>query len=469
MTRFSAAVLCAAAATSTLAAQGRPAPRQLGAPTATSTTTLGSVNHVRALPGGMLLVNDALRRQVLLFDESLGNPTVVADTSAATANAYSGQFAGLIPYRGDSTLFVDPQSLSMMVIDPKGQMGRVLSIPVAQEAIFLAGAQGQPGFDAKGRLLYRGNNFTFGGRGGFRPPTPGQPFQMPAIPDTAPIKRVDLSTRTVDTAGWFKTYSPRPNVVVGENGSVTVTTEINPFPTVDTWAVMPNGDVALVRGRDYHIDWLRADGTTESSAKIPFNWRRLNDEEKVALIDSVKAARARMPGAGTPAAAGQQMAQAFGFGGGGGGGAAPAPTPAAGGGAQTFVIMGGPGMERAGGGGDRGGDRGPQQRGGGGGGPGAFNPTVNFVEPSALPDYLPAFAQNAARADADGTLWIQLSLPTPVGTGALYDVINGKGELVDHVQLPGGRTLVGFAAGGVAILSHRDEAGGFKLERVKVK
>src|SRR5687767_13013239 len=94
-------------------AQQRPAVRQLGATVAKSSEPVTMVMGVRALPGGRLLVNEPMRRRVVMLDSALATLAVVADSTAATANAYSGRMGGLIPYRGDSTLFVDPQSMSM--------------------------------------------------------------------------------------------------------------------------------------------------------------------------------------------------------------------------------------------------------------------------------------------------------------------------------------------------------------------
>src|SRR5204863_1103164 len=64
----------------------------------------------------------------------------------------------------------------------------------------------------------------------------------------------------------------------------------NPMPTVDDWAVLSDGSVALIRGRDYHIDWKRPDGSVASSPKISYDWQRLSDDDKVAVIDSAKKA-----------------------------------------------------------------------------------------------------------------------------------------------------------------------------------
>ena len=37
---------------------------------------------------------------------------------------------------------------------------------------------------------------------------------------------------------------------------------------------------AVVRGHDYHIDWIAPNGATHSTPKLPFDWKRLTDEEK---------------------------------------------------------------------------------------------------------------------------------------------------------------------------------------------
>src|SRR5205823_14651103 len=79
-----------------------------------------------------------------------------------------------------------------------------------------------------------------------------------------------------------------------DNGRVQVTTQMNPLPVVDDWAVVSDGSIAFVRGRDYHIDWVRSDGSRSSSPKMPFEWQRMTDDDKVAFIDSLKAARQRL-------------------------------------------------------------------------------------------------------------------------------------------------------------------------------
>src|SRR5262245_37090770 len=135
--------------------QSQPAIRPLGGVVAKSTIFAGPRLTLRALPGGRVLVNDLGGRKVVMLDSTLSNVTVVADTTSATANAFSGRVGGLIAYRGDSSLFVDPTAMSMLLIDPQGKVGRVLSVPRSQDAMMLSGLQGTPAFDAAGKLVYR--------------------------------------------------------------------------------------------------------------------------------------------------------------------------------------------------------------------------------------------------------------------------------------------------------------------------
>ena len=85
------------------------------------------------------------------------------------------------------------------------------------------------------------------------------------------------------------------------------------------------------------------------------------------------------------------------------------------------------------------------------------------MSPNDLPDYRPPFEINAARPDADGNLWIKTTHREP-SAGSVYDVVNRQGALIDRVQIPAGRQVIGFGKGGVVYMSARDERGSW-LER----
>jgi hypothetical protein len=384
-----------------------------------------------------VLVNDIIGRRVLMFDSTLSLVMVVADTTSATANAYGVRPGGLIAFRGDSTLFVDPASLSMLLIDPNGKIVRVMSAPRAQDIGFLIGGPfGSPGFDPSGKLVYRAPpNFQALAA---RPAANGLP-PLPVPPESAAVVRFDLASRKLDTATFFKTPKIVMNMTRTPDGGVRMTSSINPLPQGDDWVLLPDGTIAIVRTRDYHVDWLTADGKLASSPKIPFHWERLTDSAKVAFIDSARVAMEKLRASGQ-----------FGFGGGAGGG----------GGVQiAFSNPGG----------------GPGGPGGGAAGratvttgPGAAGqlPPLQMIPATDLPDYKPAFLPGSTRVDTDGNLWINTT--QNVDARPVYNVINRKGELLDRVQVPANRVLVGFGPGGIVYLAVRDE-GIAHLERARVR
>jgi len=416
--------------------------RQLPKAMATSTDSIGSVAAVRQLPNGNVLVNDQARRRVIMLDKDMKLVGVVADSTSSTANAYGVRPGGLLAYRGDSTLFIDAASLSMLVIDQNGKIIRTMAAPRPNDVNFLTGGiAGNPGFDSKGRLIYRVMDFGFG-RGGPRP-EPGKPFVPPTPPDSSALVRFDLATRKLDTAGFFKIAKTNVQMSQDANGGMRVSVSVNPLPVVDEWAVMSDGTVAFLRGQDYHVDFIDAAGAKTSAEKIPYEWQRMTDDDKQRFLDSAKVAiekqRATMMAGGAAPGRGGMDAAANILGGAGGGG-------------QMVVTM-------------RGGDGGPPRVEMGGGGPGRAGgppgemPPVNMVPISDLPDYKPVFGNGAVKPDMDGHLWVRTIPTKPTTGGAIYDVIDRGGKLVDRVQVPAGTTIAGFGAGGIVYLGSRDTSG----------
>ena len=442
-----AALLAASGSAAFAQTAKAPDVRRIGAITAASSDSILMLGGIRHLPNGSLIVNDVLSRRLLLLDKSLEVVDVIADTTPGSPNPYGSARGSLMPYKGDSSLFIDPSSLSMLVLDGEGRIARVMSVPRSQDAGMMAATTlGGAGFDGE-RMVYRsmgGMRMQAGSSPGANPGAArsGMSFSAPQMPDSMPIVRVNLATRTVDTAAFIKVSQPKANVSQGADGGMNITVEINPLPVVDEYAVLSDGRIAIVRGRDYHVEFVDRDGNVDAAPKIPFEWKRLTDEEKVAFIDSVKAQTERAAAAGGSAASrvGSNIGAAI------GGGAPVVMT-------QTRVVAGGAGGE-------------PPMR----GAPTvrAMASQVNYVSPSELPDYQPAFFGNQARGDMDGNLWVRIIPPKPIAGGAVYDVIDGKGELVDRVQVPLNRTIAGFGAGGVVYLTSQ-ENGITKLERATFK
>ena len=458
-----------------------------------------SLSMLRSLPDGALFVNDAQRRQLVRLDASLQQVTVIADTAAAPL-PYGQRQAGMLSYLGDSTIIVDPSTLSFVVLNAQGKVVKVMAPPRISDINQLASMNlGSNAFDANGRLIYKntGGNFGgggggpgaafggaqrgqgggapgggagggFGGFGGGAPTASAVPsarMTPPAQPDSVPIIRADFDTRKADTLAWIKVPRTDITMTTGDDGSVRMLAKVNPLPQGDDWALLADGTLAVIRVIDYHVDYFAADGTKSSSRKLPFDWRRISDDEKTKLVDSLKivakeatdrqAAAAAAGGANNrggfrasfepvaaeklpdyfpPIRAGTTLADRD-----GNLWLLPATSTIAAQLAQAMGAQGGGGF-----GGDRGGDRG-----GAGGGRGA----------DAARGASGVRDTSAARRDT--------TPPPPQPTFQLvYDVVNRSGELVERVKLPPNRTIAGFGLGGVLFLSARDGRNIY-LERVR--
>ena len=485
--------------------------RDVTAPLAKATRPIGGANMLRALPDGSIFINDVQRRQLLRFDATLQNVVVVADTAPGALMPYGQRPIGLLPYLGDSSIVVDPATLSMVVLNKDGKTVRVMASPRTNDVNTLSNMNlGSHAFDQQGRLYYRqgnaaggpgggaaammfgsGNDRGGGGRGGqpggqggnttqgrgaAQPARPtagddpafragaqggGQPFGGPggrgfnpaSQPDSVPIVRVDFDTRKADTVAYVKVPKNETQMTRGEDGSTKISIKINPLPQADDWALLNDGTVAIMRVLDFHVDYYRPDGSQLSSDKLPFDWKRITDDDKAKLVDSL-----------------QTLAKAA--------------------------------SERA-----------------GGSGGGGFRMSFEPVAAEKLPDYYPPIKAGTTLADFDGNLWVlpatsnlsaQLAAQFMGGMGGMggrggppaagapagaagaagargagraagdttrgafpaaamgmmaammnqpplvYDIISPAGKMIERVKLPAGRQLLGFGPNGAIFLGARD-------------
>lgn len=471
-----------------------PTLRRIESAQAISTETLGAISQVRHLPDGRVLVNDGTRRRLLMLDSSLKLIGVVLDSLTEVENAYGTRAGTLIPYLGDSTLFVDPATLAMLILDGQGRIARVRAVPRAQDVNAITNTNtGWSGFDAKGRFVYRMNATT--APPAVAPP-PGMPY-IPSPPDSAFIVGLHLDTRKIDTLGVIRTPKIVYSIRMEPEGGWSMNSIPNPLPLTDDWGILADGSVAFVRGVDYRVEFRAPDGTITSSEKLPFPWVRMTEDDKTRFADSAKTVMIKnaqtnfatqmiawsnllnkpypasfvppegyVPPAGlpkdwilpkgvifpanyipacppgtTPPSMNIPMPMSA---------VAPPSGPAAPGApncTQTyFSEMYGSGYTP----------------------PAPTYRAPTLIKPRDLPDYKPPIATTSVRTDADGNVWIRAIPMRPTPGGPTYDVVNRQGEMIDRIQLPQGYQLMGFGQGKIVYLSNRD-ATGLHLSRVRLK
>ena len=257
-------------------------------------------------------------------------------------------------------------------------------------------AFGRPGFDPKGRLIYR--SFAQNQPRMTQTADGGAEMKAAAITsDSSAIVRFDLDSRTADTVAWMNTPNPGQMSMSQkpDNGGMTIKLVLNPFQRADEWAMLTDGSVAVVRVHDYHIDWVRPDGTKLSTEKMPVLWRRYEDKDKQHYADSIKTLM--------DSVLKKQMATA-------------ASQP----GAPKMDIR------------------------------------AEIVPEKEWPDYYAPIKSGAVLPDLDNRLWLLPTASEDAGHGYIYDVVACGGGIVERVQLPVGRVVAGFGPGGTIYLAHTD-------------
>ena len=78
-------------------------------------------------------------------------------------------------------------------------------------------------------------------------------------------------------------------MVKDDRGRSVITSVVNPMPVPDDWALLADGTVAIVRGQEYRVEFIGPDNKRWSTPKLGFEWQRLSDDDKIAMIDSMTA------------------------------------------------------------------------------------------------------------------------------------------------------------------------------------
>ncbi len=394
--------------------------RQLGGTITTSTVSFARVTQVRPLADGRVLVHDPGARRVVLLDTSMSNPVVVIDSAAVgPTKSYGHGIGTLVPFTADSTLFLDASSQAFLVIDPGGHLGRVLALPGSGSSLvstLTSLSNGAPVYaTARGGLIY-GMRLGLTTRPPNRP-APGAPEIRMIFDDSIGVMVASMQRHVVDTVAKVRSGASTWRVAT-EATMLAVGGQIS-YGVVDEWAASADGTIAVLRGRDLHLELYQPDGTHTSLPKLPFSWRPISEEVRQHLADSITADRARL---NTELVA-NLAARAP-----GGGIRVPDGSAGAAGAAAGGISAGASGSGEP-----------------SGTGPGRIISPVIPVDPHDLPDYVPAFLRGALHADGDGNFWIGLT-PVAPGLPDTFLIVNRAGAVIDRVAIPLGGAIVGFGS-----------------------
>jgi hypothetical protein len=379
--------------------------RRVSDPNATSIETFQSVGGLFELRDGRVVVNDISRHRLIVFDSTLTDYEVLLDSAREASNKavhYPAAGKPLVLFGTDSALFTDVESRAFVLITAEGKLGRTIAPPKVQDLASMFGG----GIDARGNLVYRLFPSTL-------PPASTKDAQPPAR-DSVAIVRGSFAKRSVDTIAKLR-IAVYPRVVfAAPTGRTTASVTVNPgAQVVDDWAVLSDGTIAIVRGHDYSIDLIGADGRMRHVPKLPFDWRRITDEEKQHSLDSARRVIDSLANTPRPYAWSVRTLE----------------------GNKRDTII----------------------------------PAVQYAKLTDMPDYVPPLRTGSVRADADGNVWIVPTTTLFAAEGRIYDVVDNQGRLVERVALPKDRILAGFGPRGTIYLMRKsDTPREYVIERASV-
>ena len=254
---LSVAGLVAASLAPALAAQ-----TSIGRPQARLSDDFGSIQTVRELSDGRVLVADPLGKSLYRVDLDAGSRTVVG--SEGQGPQEYRQPDAVWPLPADSTLLVDLGNARLVAVGPGMAFGatRPLSQGDFQPGRPLVLAIPQ-GVDARGAIYFRSMG---GGMGA-------------DLPDSADILRLPPDGSASTTVARFKVQDRKVNRSGGAE-SQNVSIEAIPLSSEDAWGVAPDGSVVIARAGDYHVEWVTPDGKITRGPTLTYKPLRIGTAEK---------------------------------------------------------------------------------------------------------------------------------------------------------------------------------------------
>jgi hypothetical protein len=232
----------------------------LGTPSAVFPEDFGTVQAVRELPDGRVMVADPL-----------GSALYVVDLDAGTRETLGTEGQGPGEYRqpdtvwpigGDSTLLVDLGNARFMTLDSDFAFGETSPLSTGDPRSGLVVALPQ-GVDANGNVYARSMG---GGMGG-------------ELPDSGAILRVGRGDFSVDTLAMYKLQERTLSESGGpDNRSVSI--QQIPLSPEDSWGVGADGAIVVARSSDYHVEWIAPDGSMTAGGPVAYDPVSIGSAEK---------------------------------------------------------------------------------------------------------------------------------------------------------------------------------------------
>lgn len=235
-----------------------------------------SVNAIRELKDGRVIVMDSRDKVVQVVDLRSGRAEKIGREGSGP-----GEYAlpmQLLPLPEDSSLVYDMLNRRLLLVTPNAKPGGFVQMPTSEAeggrgGMPMMGAMNPTASDGRGRLF-----------------AAGSPLQMtdagPKAADSVPILRWDRAANRRDTVAFLAVPKGSTQVSGGGGGrgganvSIRIGGGAGPFPESDQWAVAPDGRVAIVYLNPYRVDFVAPNGTRTKGQPIATERVRLTEGHK---------------------------------------------------------------------------------------------------------------------------------------------------------------------------------------------
>lgn len=234
------------------------AQQPLGAPNASFPEDFGSIQTVREMPDGTVLVADPLGKALYRVDLGRGVREVIG-AEGQGPDEYL-QPDAVWPLPGDSTLLVDLGNGRLVALGPDLKFGPTSPIGLGdpRSALVLALPQG---VDGMGRVYAR------------------EMGAMGQRSDSAAILRIDRASGGTQSVVRFKLQEMKISESGGANDRNVSMSPI-PLSPEDAWGIASDGSVAVARAGDYHVEWHAPDGSVTRGPSVRVDAVRIGTPEK---------------------------------------------------------------------------------------------------------------------------------------------------------------------------------------------
>jgi hypothetical protein len=241
-----------------------------GRPDATISEPFTMIAGVRELPGQRALVTDQMDRNIVLVDfrADRREPVGRQGDGPGEYRFPTAPLSGI----ADTTWIVDASLRRILRVSPDGRIAATaLAMPTGGVPGGLARARGT---DRLGRFYFEGSGFDQE-RGAF--------IDSVAIVRWNPADgRTEVIAR-VSNGGRVRLNLP--------SGVSSLARSITPFPHLDAWTVLPDGQVAIVRHNPFRIDVVDATGNAGRGPVQTFAPIAVSATERAAYRRRVEGAR----------------------------------------------------------------------------------------------------------------------------------------------------------------------------------